>query len=243
MADEPYNSASRLYDIVQAAHKIPNGATREVWRRVYATETSSDMEFTRWYAALLALYERAVQETKALERCNIRVHLRWVDNVKTVLSLDNFHNEWGNVRNTLSEGVLVSLDAAAHELAQVSSERHIGPGEYAKLNASIAALEREILASALDEVVKALLTEYVARLRYALSIYRVAGVQALRDALDSIYGSAVRNRSVLARTSEETSVKRLMELLGHIETVMALSDRARQLTAPVVTLLSMIHLR
>jgi len=206
------NAVARLRLIlIEASKQDVKAAARLAWGKLFGLDPKDDKGFLHCYTQLLLLYQEAQAEIESRENLNTDLYLRWARPVGQALNFANLHAAWGQVKGTITDVVLQSLEYAADQLNTEPTEE-LSEEDLQKLQASVEQLTQEFMSSSLGKDVKTIVLGQLENVRQALFAHRIRGSAAVRDALERAFGASVL-RQDLFKDTKQPPIRRFFDFL------------------------------
>lgn len=219
------NSAQRIEVVLDSLSKeSPNVSQSAQWERAFALGTfEADQREDLLVGHLQAFRAEISRVEVSLKSFGMeeRLYAQHLQQLKSAASPRRMGEPWTSVSpHVVGAEVRLVVGWAAHFIPK--AEGDIDPERLAELSALVADLTAAVEATNMPPVMARLVNEALASLRHALSLYKIAGIDPVREALHSSYGAitlakdAVLQEVAAAPPEVQSNFKRFRSILKSV---------------------------
>jgi hypothetical protein len=197
--------AGRLFDFLDTGKKVRDAGrpAHEVLAGLLKVEPPDSVPLLhRRFAKLAALPGLIERQLRALPGFEEELHLRWKEQVDPALRHFNLQAGWQEFTNKIEVTSIRDLQWCSEKLSTACAEPLIDEAELATLREDVASLLEETQASALQEGFRDFAVSHLTRILEAIDDYPIAGVQPVREAVQSVVGGLVFEHAKGTRVRE-----------------------------------------
>jgi hypothetical protein len=232
-----FNAAARVHAILDRARRQNQGrSVKETWATVFEIDPTDPAPLLERYVALIREVDQLIGLFERLPGVRNELYLRALGAVRLALNNVNFDTSWGNVASLLTDSVIVGLEFCADTLDKVDHEREIPQPDLESLRVAVEELTSSLLNAEVDADFKRELVSALNRIRSAILLYHIGGAAALREAMDLLVGTLIRQPENVRKESKPF-VDRAVAVVEKINTVTSLALHLKELGGPIMGVL------
>jgi hypothetical protein len=234
----PGNPVGRLFNILEQVRVEPDRKlTRDVWAEFFGLDPKDTGDVLLVISQLLELVQAAKESIRRLDGIDHSIYLRPFENVEQAFAAASLGTIWKTFKDKLDDATMVSLRFGADTLSRTYDEQVLDSEILSGLQAEVEDLLEKVVDSELEATLKTVMVDHLEAIRRSILGYRLWGSSGLKTALETSIGAMLRHKEELGKTRDRAIVARFLEVLQHIDRVVAVALKAKQLFAPVVTYL------
>jgi hypothetical protein len=209
-----FNSASRIYTILQQASALPeNGGTVNAWASLFqinephsAKLAIAVSEHLLWSNKELIILEAQLRASVLREE----LYVSALANLGQAFSTMYIATNWASVKQYLKQETLIPLAHWVDILPQ--EETPIQQQELEEILKQVEELEGCLRTSTLPEDLKLLITQHIISIRTAISQYPIAGARAIKEAAHNALGELIDVKETINENSNTNEVTSLLNV-------------------------------
>ena len=229
------NPAKRLLAILHEAESSKAVVTLDVWKEVLRAE--SEITTVLRLEWLDRQFEETERQIRRIDDIDHAYYLEGVTSLRKITSAKNFTRPWSEVKIAHLGGVpLRNLGFCSRELDRRGGEFKIEDETLKTLQKDVEALLNEMLEADLPISLRDFIVRQLQTIKNAIVEYRLGGVAALEQALESVVGALILRKPELLRNKDKPGVKRLFQIVGKafhvlqaVQTLLALEGDAEKI--------------
>jgi hypothetical protein len=209
------NSASRLLEILNNLRgKQDNEKIFEAWASIFMIDRKEynkiNFEISNHLRQLHDEIEiiRSYMLSTGFE---INLYGHYLDGVNNILIVDLLRQECKNIKNQITDEVLLCLGFCKHILPDESLL--VNADDITELNSLLSSLESSLSESILTDYTKKIIQNSIDRIKAALHSYTIVGAKAFKSATDSSIGEIAVNAAAFSDTNDPETVTKFSKLL------------------------------
>jgi len=232
------NPVRRLRDILETARaQPPSEGTAQVWKVALGLRKSEGRTFIRALDALLDLVGSA---RSAVMQIDVKHddYIKAFANIESLIARLPYNTKWGQISTPLDELTMLRLQYAA-DLIDGKEEVHtFDRTELGGIQKRIEALQEEVLSSNFPDELREILLQKLEDIRQAILIYRVSGMEGVRQAVEGALGALWLQAEHLGEIEDEKQrhvLREVVSVLADICQIMQIVLPALKLAAPIIS--------
>jgi len=197
---ERANPIAVLKGFLQAAGRHDHGTTFDAFGAVLGVAPGKEpARFARKLGQVSATLSSVDEAVRRHPRFDPAIHLRWLGGVDQLLTLTELHVAWKQRRTLLDGNFFYRMDVDAHliEDGMVALPLILTEHDCVHLARMLEEVQDEVVASALPEENRQLLTARIAALIHELQNYSLLSSQDVKEQISSALGELVLIRASL----------------------------------------------
>lgn len=210
----PPHGENRLFEILPKAMSILDGDQNR--RAMTAVALLSDM---------FAAVEKEVDDSFP-DQVSRDLHKRPLRTLASTFSPLNLGSLWAQLKPNLRAQDLTGLEYTAHAIELLRSEKLLSLEDLQKVSETLIIAETQVEASHLPNEAKRILLESLARLKAAIEVYPLTGVDGIRDALFAYTGAVAYYKEQILTTCDQTMSQSIWSVLSKASDLIAIAQVA-----------------
>jgi hypothetical protein len=230
------NPISRLISIYQSAKTVnrKDPCTAIItWARVFEIPCKNN-KLTKHHT--IEVLNRIIQLEKLIneaEQLLLSVkgikHERYLPPFATMRSSVQSDRLDSHGTTILSEEEMLILGFCEERIEELNIEAEVKDDQIKELLNDVNNLYEEVIASSLQDTLKALILEQLEHIRRAIHEYRISGVERLREEMPILVGNYILNKDLIEQESDKEEVKKFQAILSKFAATIEFASNAATL--------------
>ena len=231
----PNNPAARLHSILlKGKAKGPSAAFRVVCAEIFQLDSQDIASVLRVVSDMVFLVRDAKKAVVALEDIDNSLFVAPFDKIERALNQVNVQGNWGAFYDQLDEGTMTGLAFCADTLRVRCPEPVPQQVALDELLALVDETIAAVIKSTAPQQLKSVILEHLEAIKRAIKRFDIWGTKGLTNALESSVGAVLVERDVFSSERNHSTVKNFFEVLGRVNLVVTLTEKADVLISTTI---------